>query len=227
MSRLLLVPLDDLVVFPGMTLTLAIDAGEEDRVLLVPRHENEFAAVGTIAEINDRARLPGGSRAVSLQGLHRGVAGASDGRHRRAPLRRSRGAGSASDRPRRTELADVYADYFGGTRRAHRVDFGDLRGVDADGLTDRESSGRRDALQSDDLAESGGGREQHAGYGHAHRPGRDGRRPRGFREQFDSHGGGVAELRDHSARSEFGGLDDYDQPLSGRGHVHRNSRRRK
>jgi ATP-dependent Lon protease len=77
MSRLLLVPLDDLVVFPGMTLTLAIDAGEEDRVLLVPRHENEFAAVGTIAEINDRARLPGGSRAVSLQGLHRGVAGAA------------------------------------------------------------------------------------------------------------------------------------------------------
>jgi ATP-dependent Lon protease len=77
MSRLLLVPLDDLVVFPGMTLTLAIDAGEEDRVLLVPRHENEFAAVGTIAEINDRVRLPGGSRAVSLQGLHRGVAGAA------------------------------------------------------------------------------------------------------------------------------------------------------
>jgi ATP-dependent Lon protease len=77
MSRLLLVPLDDIVVFPGMSITLAIDAGEEERVLLVPRHENEFAAVGTVAEINERVRLPGGSRAVSLQGLHRGVAGAA------------------------------------------------------------------------------------------------------------------------------------------------------
>jgi ATP-dependent Lon protease len=77
MSRLLLVPLDDLVVFPGMSLTLAIDVGDEERVLLVPRHEQEFAAVGTVAEISDRVRLPGGTRAVALQGLHRGVAGAA------------------------------------------------------------------------------------------------------------------------------------------------------
>jgi ATP-dependent Lon protease len=77
MSRLLLVPLEDVVVFPGMSLTLAIEAGDEERVLLVPRHESEFAAVGTVAEITDRVRLPGGGRAVSLQGLHRGVAGAA------------------------------------------------------------------------------------------------------------------------------------------------------
>jgi ATP-dependent Lon protease len=77
MSRLLLVPLDDVVVFPGMSLTLAIDAGEEDRVLLVPRHEQEFAAIGTVAEITDKVRLPGGGRAFALQGLHRGVAGAA------------------------------------------------------------------------------------------------------------------------------------------------------
>src|ERR1700684_3545466 len=77
MSRLLLVPLDDVVVFPGMSLTLAIETGDEERVLLVPRHENEFAAVGTVAEISDRVRLPGGARAVALQGLHRGVAGAA------------------------------------------------------------------------------------------------------------------------------------------------------
>jgi ATP-dependent Lon protease len=77
MSRLLLVPLDDVVVFPGMSLTLAIETGDEERVLLVPRHENEFAAVGTVAEIGDRVRLPGGARAVSLEGLHRGVAGAA------------------------------------------------------------------------------------------------------------------------------------------------------
>src|SRR5438270_1559686 len=76
-SRLLLVPLDDAVVFPGMSLTLAVDAGDEERVLLVPRHENDFAAVGTIAEVSERVRLPGGARAVTLSSLHRGVAGAA------------------------------------------------------------------------------------------------------------------------------------------------------
>src|SRR5437763_1081797 len=76
-DRLLLVPLDDAVVFPGMSLTLAVDVGEEERVFLVPRHEQEFASVGTVAEVSDRVRLPGGARAVTLQGLHRGVAGAA------------------------------------------------------------------------------------------------------------------------------------------------------
>jgi ATP-dependent Lon protease len=46
-------------------------------VLLVPHHEQEFAAVGTVAEVVNRVRLPGGARAVALQGLHRGVAGAA------------------------------------------------------------------------------------------------------------------------------------------------------
>src|SRR5436309_5945094 len=76
-SRLLLVPLEDAVVFPGMSLTLTIDVGDEDRVLLVPRHEGAFANVGTVAEIADRIRLPGGARAVALNGLHRGIAGAA------------------------------------------------------------------------------------------------------------------------------------------------------
>ncbi len=77
MSRLLLVPMDDVVVFPGMSLTLAVDAGEDERVLLVPHHEQEFATVGTVAEISEHVRLPGGGRAVALQGLHRGTAGAA------------------------------------------------------------------------------------------------------------------------------------------------------
>jgi ATP-dependent Lon protease len=76
-TRLLLIPLDDVVAFPGMSLTLAVDAGDEERVVLVPRHEGEFANVGTVAEVVDRVRLPGGARAVALQGLHRGVAGAA------------------------------------------------------------------------------------------------------------------------------------------------------
>ena len=41
LSDLLLIPLEDTVVFPGMTVTLAVDAGDEDRVLLVPKHEDE------------------------------------------------------------------------------------------------------------------------------------------------------------------------------------------
>jgi ATP-dependent Lon protease len=76
-SRLLLVPLEDAVVFPGMSLTLAVDVGDEERVLLVPRHEQEFASTGTVAEVADRVRLPGGARAVALTGIHRGVAGAA------------------------------------------------------------------------------------------------------------------------------------------------------
>jgi ATP-dependent Lon protease len=74
-TDLLLVPLEDTVVFPGMNVTLTVDVGDEDRVLLVPRHENEYAQVGTVAEVTDRVRLPGRTRAVTLAGLHRGVIG--------------------------------------------------------------------------------------------------------------------------------------------------------
>jgi ATP-dependent Lon protease len=77
LSDLMLVPLEDTVVFPGMTVTLAVDAGDEDRVLLVPRHEQEYAKVGTVAEVADRVRLPGGATAVALTGLHRAVIGAA------------------------------------------------------------------------------------------------------------------------------------------------------
>jgi ATP-dependent Lon protease len=77
MSRLLLVPLEDAVVFPTMTLSLAVDAGEEERVLLVPQHEHAFASVGTVADVVEHVRLPGGGKAVMLSGLHRGVAGAA------------------------------------------------------------------------------------------------------------------------------------------------------
>src|ERR1700758_1973671 len=60
-----------------MSVTLTVDVGDEDRVVLVPRHENEYAAVGTVAEVTERVRIRGGMRAVSLEGLHRGVIGAA------------------------------------------------------------------------------------------------------------------------------------------------------
>src|SRR3954469_485426 len=77
MKTLTLVPLEDVVVFPNMNLTLTVDVGDAEQVLLVPRHEAEFAKVGTVADVVDRVRLPGGARAVELFGLHRGVAGAA------------------------------------------------------------------------------------------------------------------------------------------------------
>ena len=86
MPNLLLIPLEDSVVFPNMSVTLTIDVGDDERVFLVPVHEGEYASVGTVAQVSGRMRLPGGAAAVTLDGLHRGVAGAAqtgpDGRLR-------------------------------------------------------------------------------------------------------------------------------------------------
>jgi ATP-dependent Lon protease len=76
-QNLLLIPLDDTVVFPTMDVTLPVDTGDEERVLVVPRHEGEYASVGTIARVADRVRLPGGGRGATLEGIARGVAGAA------------------------------------------------------------------------------------------------------------------------------------------------------
>src|SRR5262245_47755394 len=77
-NTLLLVPLDDLVVLPNMTVTLTVEVGDEERVLLVPRHENEFAEVGVVAEVDERVRLPRGGEAVQLTALHRAVVGQAE-----------------------------------------------------------------------------------------------------------------------------------------------------
>ncbi len=72
-----LIPLDDTVVFPSMGITLTVDVGDDERVVLVPRHENEFLEVGTIAEVSEQLRLPGGAHAVALSGEHRALIGAA------------------------------------------------------------------------------------------------------------------------------------------------------
>src|SRR5512133_611533 len=77
LSTQLLVPLDDIVVFPNMNVTISADVGDEERVLLVPRREGEYAKVGTVAEVAERVRLPGAGTAVNVVGLHRGIAGAA------------------------------------------------------------------------------------------------------------------------------------------------------
>src|SRR5262245_45000090 len=75
METLTLIPIEDTVVFPGMSATLAIDVGDSEHVFLVPRADEHFASVGTVARVAERVRIPGGGQAVTLEGLHRGVAG--------------------------------------------------------------------------------------------------------------------------------------------------------
>src|SRR5246500_1912080 len=73
-----LIPLDDTVVFPNMGITLTVDVGDDERVVLVPRHDNEFLEVGTIAEVSEKIRFPGGARAVALSAEHRALIGAAE-----------------------------------------------------------------------------------------------------------------------------------------------------
>ena len=77
MTRLRIVALDDTVVFPGMPITLPVDVGRDDRVLLVPRHVNTYGSVGVVAEVSDRVRLAGRGVAATLTALHRGIPGAA------------------------------------------------------------------------------------------------------------------------------------------------------
>jgi ATP-dependent Lon protease len=77
MEKLTLIPIEDSVVFPGMTATLAVDVGDDERVFIVPRSGDEFASVGTVARVVERLQIPGGGQAVSLEGLYRGVPGSA------------------------------------------------------------------------------------------------------------------------------------------------------
>ncbi len=75
-KNLRLIPLDDVVVFPNMGLTLTIEVGDDEKVVLVPRHDGEFLEVGTIANVVEHVRLPGGGKAVTVSGVHRALIGA-------------------------------------------------------------------------------------------------------------------------------------------------------
>src|SRR6186997_2656259 len=61
-----------------MTVTLPLDTADEDRVLLVPRHDGAYTEVGTVAEVVDTARLPGGAPVATLTGLYRALLGAAE-----------------------------------------------------------------------------------------------------------------------------------------------------
>jgi ATP-dependent Lon protease len=81
-----LLPLTNGVVLPQMVVPLTLEseeslaaadaAGAADGLLvLVPRLEDRYARVGTVAKIEEGGRLPNGSRALLVRGLHRAVIG--------------------------------------------------------------------------------------------------------------------------------------------------------
>ena len=124
MSHLLLIPLEDTVVFPNMSVTLTVDVADGERVLLVPVHDGAYADVGTVAEATSVVRLPGGASAATLSGLHRGIAGAaqtgSDGRLRVEVDERP------DEEPPRVQTAELEREY-----RAVVEEILDLRDADA------------------------------------------------------------------------------------------------
>jgi ATP-dependent Lon protease len=75
MNRLRIIPVDETVVFPGMPVTLTVDVGGDEQVLLVARQQNAYAKVGVVAEVSERVRLAGRGLAVSLTALHRAIPG--------------------------------------------------------------------------------------------------------------------------------------------------------
>lgn len=77
MKRLRLVGLDNVVLFPGMDVTLPVEVGDDAEVFVVPNHDGEYARIGVVTRVREKVRLPGGVNAVALTGLHRGIAGAA------------------------------------------------------------------------------------------------------------------------------------------------------
>ena len=80
-------PLDDVVVLPHMTVTVAVQ-GEGQRaaieaanqgnhlVLLVPRIDGKFGSIGTVARVQESGKLPTGAEVSILTGQHRARLGA-------------------------------------------------------------------------------------------------------------------------------------------------------
>ncbi len=86
-------PVPDGVVFPGTVVTLMLDsdaaraavaAAREggERVVLVPVFDGHYAAVGTIAQVEQAGELPTGQQAAILRGIQRAELGAAESSER-------------------------------------------------------------------------------------------------------------------------------------------------
>ncbi|HEX6597069.1 MAG TPA: LON peptidase substrate-binding domain-containing protein, partial [Acidimicrobiales bacterium] len=81
-----MLPLATGVVLPGMVVTIALESPEaraavdasemsSGRLVMVPRLDERFARVGTVAKIENRGELPSGVKVVAVRGIERGVIG--------------------------------------------------------------------------------------------------------------------------------------------------------
>src|SRR5580765_26246 len=61
-----------------MTVTLPLDPGDAETVLLVPRHEGTYAKVGTVADVAEIGRLPGGATVATVTGRERALLQAAE-----------------------------------------------------------------------------------------------------------------------------------------------------
>jgi ATP-dependent Lon protease len=79
-----LLPLDDRVILPHMTVPVAVDSEgaraavlaarqTDGLVVLVPRIEGQYARIGAVAHIEESGRLPDGRQASVFRALYRGV----------------------------------------------------------------------------------------------------------------------------------------------------------
>src|SRR2546428_2682171 len=79
-----LLPLDDRVILPHMTVPVAVDSESaraavlaarqtDGLVVLVPRIDGHYARVGTVAHIEESGRLPDGRQASVFRGQYRAV----------------------------------------------------------------------------------------------------------------------------------------------------------
>src|SRR6202171_5459665 len=79
-----LLPLDDRVILPHMTVPVAVDSESaraavlaarqtDGLVVLVPRIDGHYARLGTVAHIEESGRLPDGRQASVFRGQYRGV----------------------------------------------------------------------------------------------------------------------------------------------------------
>jgi ATP-dependent Lon protease len=75
-------PMDDVVVLPHMTVTLAVEGDDQKAaieaarqgsrmILLVPRIEGKFGSIGTVGRLGESAELPTGAEAFMIRGDYR------------------------------------------------------------------------------------------------------------------------------------------------------------
>jgi len=86
-----LLPLNNGVVLPNMTVTIPLERdeaqaavsaarAEDNLVLLVPRVEGRYATIGTVARVEDSRKLPNGIEVAILNGLRRASVGSAAAR---------------------------------------------------------------------------------------------------------------------------------------------------